>query len=74
MGVRTAIRLTKHELEREMWREVAESEHSMMRCLLFALPVQTAAEIDGAGHVQHTVVKKDLCAPGRRHMGGKKEK
>lgn len=42
----------------------------MTKCLLFVLTFQT--EIDGAGHVQHTVVKRELCAPEHRHMGGNK--
>lgn len=36
-------------------------KHSMTQCLLFVLPVLTATEIDGAGHVQRTVVKRELC-------------
>jgi len=44
----------------------------MTQCLLFVLPVQTATEIDSAGHAKHTVVKREVCAAEHRHMGGKK--
>lgn len=45
----------------------------MTQCLLFALPFQTAAEIDVAGHIWHTVVKRERCGAERWHTGGKKK-
>lgn len=46
----------------------ADNEHNVTQRLLFVLTVQTALEIDGAGHRQHEVVKGESCAPDRRHV------
>lgn len=51
-----------------MWRGGADNEHNVTQRLLFVLTVQTALEIDGAGHRQHQVVKGESCAPDRRHV------
>lgn len=49
-----------------MGREEADAKPSVTRGLLFVLTVQTATEIDGAGHVLHTVVKSADAQAGIR--------
>lgn len=51
---------------RNVGREEADAKPSVTRGLLFVLTVQTATEIDGAGHVRHTVVKSADAQAGIR--------